>query len=278
MFDFGMFSPGSVAVVTGAASGIGLAAAHRFAAMGFKVALVDLPGDSLDRACRQLAEGGRPVMAFGCDVSDLAQVQAMAQAVQATWGDVSIVMNNAGIQPGSTVLDVHNWHKVMAVNLWGIIHGCQTFVPDMLRYGKPGLIINTGSKQGITTPPGDPAYNVAKADVKVYSEALQHQLRNMPDCALSVHLLIPGFVYTPLTANGRAEKPAAAWTPDQTIDFMMKSLSHGDFYILCPDNDVSRALDEKRIAWAAGDIVENRPPLSRWHKDYADAFRDYLKI
>jgi len=211
-------------------------------------------------------------------VSDLAQVQAMAQAVQAKWGDVSIVMNNAGIQPGSTVLDERNWQKVMAVNLWGIIHGCQTFVPDMLRYGKPGLIINTGSKQGITTPPGDPAYNVAKADVKVYSEALQHQLRNMPDCALSVHLLIPGFVYTPLTANGRAEKPAAAWTPDQTIDFMMKSLSHGDFYILCPDNDVSRALDEKRIAWAAGDIVENRPPLSRWHKDYADAFSDYLKI
>ena len=278
MFDFGMFSPGSVAVVTGAASGIGLAAAHRFAAMGFKVALVDLPGDSLDSACREVAKSGGPVMDFGCDVSDLAQVQAMAQAVQATWGDVSIVMNNAGIQPGSTVLDVHNWHKVMAVNLWGIIHGCQTFVPDMLRYGKPGLIINTGSKQGITTPPGDPAYNVAKADVKVYSEALQHQLRNMPDCALSVHLLIPGFVYTPLTANGRAEKPAAAWTPDQTIDFMMKSLSHGDFYILCPDNDVPRALDEKRIAWAAGDIVENRPPLSRWHKDYADAFSDYLKI
>ena len=278
MFDFGMFSPGSVAVVTGAASGIGLAAAHRFAAMGFKVALVDLPGDSLDSACREVAKSGGPVMDFGCDVSDLAQVQAMAQAVQAKWGDVSIVMNNAGIQPGSTVLDVHNWHKVMAVNLWGIIHGCQTFVPDMLRYGKPGLIINTGSKQGITTPPGDPAYNFAKADVKVYSEALQHQLRNMPDCALSVHLLIPGFVYTPLTANGRAEKPAAAWTPDQTIDFMMKSLSHGDFYILCPDNDVSRALDEKRIAWAAGDIVENRPPLSRWHKDYADAFSDYLKI
>lgn len=277
MFDFGVFSPGSVAVVTGAASGIGLAAAHRFAAMGFKVALVDLPGDSLDSACREVAKSGGPVMDFGCDVSDLAQVQAMAQAVQAKWGDVSIVMNNAGIQPGSTVLDERNWQKVMAVNLWGIIHGCQTFVPEMLKHGKPGLIINTGSKQGITTPPGDPAYNVAKAGVKVYSEALQHQLRNMPDCALSVHLLIPGFVYTPLTANGRAEKPEAAWMPDQTIDFMMKSLSHGDFYILCPDNDVSRALDEKRIAWAAGDIVENRPPLSRWHKDYADAFRDYLK-
>jgi NAD(P)-dependent dehydrogenase (short-subunit alcohol dehydrogenase family) len=138
------------------------------------------------------------------------------------------------------------------------------------------MIINTGSKQGITTPPGDPAYNVAKAGLKAFTEAVQHDLRNTPGCAISAHLLIPGFVFTGLTAGGRSEKPAAAWTPEQTVDFMIERLAANDFYILCPDNDVPRALDEKRILWAAGDIVENRPPLSRWHPDYAEAFKAFV--
>ena len=139
--------------------------------------------------------------------------------------------------------------------------------------GKPALIINTGSKQGITTPPGDPAYNVSKAGVKAFTEALQHELRNKEGCKVTAHLLIPGFVFTPLTASGRTEKPAAAWTPEETVEFMIQSIHAGDFYILCPDHDVSRALDERRIAWAAGDIIENRPPLSRWHPDFSERFK-----
>lgn len=95
--------------------------------------------------------------------------------------------------------------------------------------------------------------------MKVFTEALQHDLRNRPDCRISAHLLIPGFVFTELTRGERTEKPAGAWTPEQTVDFLLASLERGDFYILCPDNDVPRALDEKRIAWAAGDIIENRP-------------------
>ena len=94
---------------------------------------------------------------------------------------------------------------------------------------------------------------------------------------LSAHLLIPGFAFTGLTGKGRTEKPAGAWTPEQTIDFMMKRLSAGDFYILCPDNDVARPIDERRILWAAGDIVENRPALSRWHPDYAAAFGAFME-
>ena len=153
----------------------------------------------------------------------------------------------------------------------------QVFAPHMIERGRPGLIINTGSKQGITTPPGDPAYNVSKAGVKAFTEALQHELRNMQGNQVSAHLLIPGFVFTGLTARGRTERPAGAWTAEQTVDFMIGRIDAGDFYILCPDNDVPRQLDERRILWAAGDIVENRPPLSRWHPDYADAFAEFVK-
>ena len=143
----------------------------------------------------------------------------------------------------------------------------------MIASGRRAVIVNTGSKQGITTPPGDPAYNLSKAGVKVFTEALQHELRNIEGCKVTAHLLIPGFVFTPMTADGRTEKPAGAWTPEQTVDFMIGELSAGTFYILCPDNETSRALDERRMAWAIGDVIDNRPPLSRWHQDYADAFK-----
>lgn len=271
---------GNTAVITGGASGIGLAAALRFASAGLRVCIADLGAERLAHALHALAEAGGAanVMAIECDVSRAGDVKRLATAVDERFGGADILINNAGIQPGSAMFGPErNWERVLAVNLWGVINGTQVFVPDMIARGRPGLVINTGSKQGITTPPGDPAYNVSKAGVKVFTEALAHELRNTEGCRLTAHLLIPGFVFTPLSANGRTEKPAGAWTADQAVDFMMESLARGDFYILCPDNDVTRALDEKRIAWAAGDIVENRPPLSRWHKDYAEAFAAYLQ-
>ncbi len=272
--------PGSIAVVTGGAAGIGLAAAKRFAGLGLRVAIADLGADRLGRAAAEIgaltAAGARDVLTVEADVSREGDVRRLEAAVRDRFGGTDVLMNNAGIQPGSDILGpAENWQRVLGVNLWGVIHGTQVFLPGMLARGRPGLILNTGSKQGITTPPGDPAYNVAKAGVKAFTEALQHDLRNRPDGRLSAHLLIPGFVFTGLTAKGRAEKPAAAWTPEQTVDFMLERVAAGDFYILCPDNDVPRSLDERRILWAAGDIVENRPPLSRWHPDYAQAFEAF---
>jgi hypothetical protein len=275
-------SANNVAVITGGASGIGLAAAMRFAREGMKVCIADIGADRLKEAEAQLssaaAGGSASVMSMAVDVSNLDNVKALEAAVRQRFGGVDILMNNAGIGPGSQMFGPReNWERILAVNLWGIINGTQVFAPNMIARGRPGLIINTGSKQGITTPPGDPAYNVSKAGVKAFTEALQHELRNTEGCRISAHLFIPGFVFTGLTSRGRPEKPAAAWTPEQTVDFMIDHVSRGDFYILCPDNDVQRQLDERRILWAAGDIVENRPPLSRWHKDYGDAFAAFAK-
>ena len=269
----------SVAVVTGGASGLGLAAMRRFAELGLRVCMVDVAGEKLDQAAATLQGQGMDVLAFACDVANRADLQNLASIVTQTLGPVSVLMNNAGIQPGSTIFDdAGNWDRILAVNMGGIIAGSQIFAPAMIASGNPGLIINTGSKQGITTPPGDPAYNIAKAGVKVFTEALQHHLRNLSGCKVEARLFIPGFVFTPLTANGRIEKPAGAWTPDQTVDYLFNALDRDEFYILCPDNDVDRALDAKRVMWAAGDIAENRPPLSRWHADYGDAFNDWLKL
>jgi NAD(P)-dependent dehydrogenase (short-subunit alcohol dehydrogenase family) len=273
-----VIAAGNVAVVTGGASGIGLAACRRFAGLGMKVVIADLPGTRLDDAARVVAtdapEGAAGVLAHGTDVSRREDLAALDRAVAQRFGGIDVLMNNAGIQPGSALFSApETWHRILDVNLWGIVNGTQVLVPGMIARGRPGLVINTGSKQGITTPPGDPAYNVSKAAVKAFTEALAHELRNIPGCAVAAHLLIPGFVYTALTANGRPEKPAAAWTAEQTVEFLLESLGRGDFYVLCPDNDVSRALDEKRIAWAAGDIIENRPALSRWHPDFAERFK-----
>ena len=277
-----VFKSGNTAVITGGASGIGLAAAKTFAALGLNVAIADLGGEKLQAAGKDVAalspRGADAVATIPTDVGKLADLEILADDVAARFGNTHVVMNNAGIQGGSALFGpLEQWEKVFAVNLWGVIHGSRVFGPRLLAHSEQAVIINTGSKQGITTPPGDPAYNTAKAGVKVFTEALEHELRNAAGSKVSAHLLIPGFVFTPLAAGGRTEKPAAAWTSEQTIQFMMGSLAKGDFYILCPDNDVARSLDEKRIYWAAHDIIDNRPPLSRWHKDYGEAFKAFLE-
>ncbi len=266
----------SVAVVTGGASGIGLASATKFAGMGMRLVIVDRAEDKLAAAASDLrAAGAADVMTSAADISDRAQVEALDKEVTDRFGGTDILMNNAGIGGRSSCLGpLEDWQAILGVNLWGAIHGTQAFAPGMVARGRPGAIINTGSKQGITTPPGNPAYNVSKAALKAFSEALAHELRNTEGCRITAHLLIPGFVFTGMT--GRSEKPPAAWTADQTAAFFIECLGRGDFYILCPDNDVPRELDEKRMAWAMGDIIENRPALSRWHSDYADAFAAFI--
>lgn len=266
----------SVAVVTGGASGIGRASAARFAAMGMRVVLADRDQEKLGDVEETVRKAGAAdVMVVAVDVSDRSQVVELQAKVAERFGGTDILMNNAGIGIGSTCMgSLDAWETLLGVNLWGPIHGTQVFAPDMVSRGRPGAIINTGSKQGITTPPGNPAYNVSKAGLKAFTEALSHELRNSDGCSITAHLLIPGFVFTGIT--GLRQKPPSAWTAEQTADFFVESLNRGDFYILCPDNDVPRELDEKRMAWAVGDIIENRPALSRWHSDFTDAFAEFV--
>ncbi|QKD03171.1 SDR family NAD(P)-dependent oxidoreductase [Mesorhizobium loti] len=270
---------GNTAVITGAASGIGLAAAKRLALMGMKIVLADLGGTRLDDASRAVSAiaGDDAVLAVASDVSKADEVDRLADRAFGAFGEVSLLMNNAGVgdNPGKPWEYHDAWKRLLDINFWGVAHGVEAFAPRMLASAKPGLIVNTGSKQGITTPPGNLAYNVSKAGVKTFTEGLAHALRNEPGAHLSAHLLIPGFTYTGLT-EGATEKPAGAWTGEQVVDFMLESLVRGDFYILCPDNDVARPLDEKRMAWAIGDIIENRPALSRWHPDYKEPFAAFI--
>lgn len=270
---------GGLAVVTGAASGLGRVAALRFAEAGLGVILADLPGEALsgvEEEVRAAASEGVTILAVPADVTDPDAVTALADTAFDA-GEVAVLMNNAGIGlPTGSWEKADNWRRIIEVNLFGVMNGVHAFMPRMIAADRPAVVINTGSKQGITTPPGNPGYNVSKAGVKVLTEALAHDLREA-GAPISVHLFVPGFAYTGMIAAFIPEKPPSAWTSEQTVDHFIGRMSAGDFYILCPDNDVTPERDRRRVEWALGDIIENRPALSRWHPDYSGAFAEHEK-
>jgi len=269
-------APGRVAVITGGANGIGLAVALRCAAAGMRVCLADISDRLADAADEVARAGALDVMYRTVDVAVVAQVCAFRDAVFDRFGEVGLLMNNAAIAGGGDLFSgPGGWQQILGVNLGGIVNGVQAFVQPMVDQGKPAAIVNTGSKQGFTAPPGNTAYNVTKAAVRTLTEGLAHSLRQIAACQVSAHLLVPGFTYSAMIARHFAEKPAAAWTCDQVAEGLLSGLARRDFYIWCQDNETSRAIDERRLQWAQDDVIRNRPALSRWHPDFKDEFEAF---
>jgi NAD(P)-dependent dehydrogenase (short-subunit alcohol dehydrogenase family) len=268
-----VFSKGGVAVITGGASGIGRAAARHCAAAGMRIVLVDVDETKLTSMREEL---GNNVIAELMDVADPAAMSALAQRVEREWEAPALLMNNAAAfvagGKGGILDPLDNWQRLFAVNVLGIVNGVQAFLPRMLAAGHRARIVNTGSKQGLTNPPGNPAYNTTKAAVNAYTQNLARDLREREGAHVSAHLLIPGW-----TTTGDAVHREGAWLPEQVIAFMTEALARDDFFILCPDDETPTATDHKRILWNALDIIRSRPALSRWHPEHKDAFTAYMQ-
>ena len=273
-------SHGRTGVVTGAAGGIGFEIARRFVSAGMQVAITDVK-DTLSAAHDDLANEApdkNNVFSQICDVANPAQMTAFKNSVSERFGNVHCLVNNAGVASRGTPPweGLEALDRIMDINFKGVVHGCHAFIPDMLAHGEVGAVINTGSKQGITRPPGNYAYNLSKAAVVAYTEAVSHAFVMQENCQLAAHLLVPAFVYTPMISAFSPVKPEFAASVEETVDYLMGQLDKGAFYIICPDGETNRLIDEKRIQWAADDIIKNRPAMSRWHPDFKDEFKVFM--
>ncbi len=200
---------GKVAVVTGAASGIGRALAGRAAQEGMLVVLADIEEGALGRASAELEATGARVLAVRTDVSRAEEVEALAQKTLETFGAVHLLFNNAGVAAGTTIWEstLADWKWVLGVNLWGVIHGIHTFVPLMLKQETEGHIVNTASMAGLVSGPALGVYKVTKHGVVTLSETLYHELA-LTGSKIKVSVLCPGWVQTQIMASDR-NRPAS---------------------------------------------------------------------
>jgi len=264
-----VFAANKTALITGGASGIGLAVAQLCRKHGMKVAIVDNNTEHLAKAKETLAgDSEADVETYQIDVSKVDQWNELKDKVTKKFGEVDFLMLNAGIGAKGTWGDTEYFQKIFDTNFFGVVHGLNTFVPTIKSQDNPSAIVVTGSKQGITNPPGNPAYNASKSAVKTLAEHLSYDLKGTNT---TVHLLVPGWTFTGLSGNAPGsdkEKPEGAWFPEQVADYLYKKMEEGQFYAICPDNDVTEEMDRKRMMWSVGDIVNERQPLSRWRDEY----------
>jgi len=207
---------GRTAVLTGAGSGFGLEVARLAAQRGMKLVLVDVQPDALASAEAELRAAGAELMARRVDVSDAAQMQALADEVQRTWGAPHFLFNNAGVGSAGLVWEnsVRDWQWVLGVNLWGVVHGLRLFTPRMLDAAKAdpawrGHIVNTASMAGLLTPPNMGIYNVSKHAVVALTETLYQDLRLVSD-QIGASVLCPYFVPTGISQSQRNQPEALA--------------------------------------------------------------------
>ncbi|EFY86595.1 short chain dehydrogenase/reductase [Metarhizium acridum CQMa 102] len=265
-----VFASGSSALITGGASGVGLAIAKLCRSKGMKILLVDVNAEALQNAKKQLVgenDAESDVVTAEADVSKVHAWAELKKTATSTFGTIELLVLNAGVGTRGTWGDQEYFSKIFQTNLFGVVNGINTFLPVIQEASKtrPTSIVITGSKQGITNPPGNPAYNASKSAVKTLAEHLSWDLK---DTNTSVHLLVPGWTFTGMTRGGNTEKPAGAWAPQQVAEYLYRKMQDDKFYVICPDNDVSEETDKKRMLWSVGDIVKERPPLTRWREEW----------
>lgn len=284
-----VFRPGATALISGGASGVGFAFAQVCRKHGMNLALLDINGDQLSKAAEVLpAKSNEKTETYKMDVTSVQDWQRVRSDVESKFGGVDLLMLNAGAgfkpETHQSWEDINYFQKTMQTNLFGYINGLASFLPVVQKSTGASAVIMTGSKQGITNPPGNPAYNASKSAVKTLAEHLSHDMRSShPN--ISVHLLIPGWTFTGLSGNGgpvsdeeamKTKKPGA-WLPSQVAEYGYQKMADGKFYIVCPDNDVTEELDQARMTWGAGDWIEGRSALSRWDENFKDEAAEWIK-
>ncbi len=270
---------GRVAVVTGAADGIGRAIAGRCAEAGMRLVLADVDRGRLEVSRAELERAGAEVLGCPTDVSRAAEVEALAVATYARFGACHLLVNNAGVALGKPVWEatLADWEWVLGVNLYGVIHGVRAFVPRMLEAGEPGHVVNTASIAGLISPPGLGPYNVSKHGVVTLSESLHGDLavRGAP---IGVSVLCPAWVRTRIAESER-HRPKAERTDASRVDgvaakvgaaveeaveagiapaevarAVLDAVASGRFYILTHPHT------KKAVQIRAEDILDGRPP------------------
>lgn len=269
-----------VALVTGGANGIGYAIAERLAGLGLKVVLFDRELTDLERSIERIRKN-EPKAQCSFVHGDVTSEAALCRLEEhcEQLGPVRILVNNAAVASVAGPWNKEEvWHRVMQTNFWSVLRMQQVFVEKMIAFPGPSVIVNVGSKEGTTSLPGNSAYSVSKAALRVLTEQLAYELRER--CAhVSAHLLVPGCTFTRMTfpdLTPTTPKPKSHWRVDQVAETLVDRLSKGDFYIYCEDNEVTSDVDQFCIQWSADDIIRNRPALSRCHPEYRNEFARHL--
>jgi len=220
-----------VAVVTGAADGIGLAIARSCVQEHMRVVLADIDDKRLDVACEKLRAEGAMVVAVPTDVSDFPQVQRLAARAQEAFGRVDLLCNNAGVGVDGRLWaqPLEEWRWIFGVNFWGVVHGIQAFIPLMLAQGGPAHVVNTASLAGLNSGPGLAAYRASKHAVVSVSETLHHELR-ASNSSIQVSVLCPGLVRTRILVSGRRRAPGASQVradPTEDVEVWRRGVALG---------------------------------------------------
>src|SRR6266436_218656 len=273
---------GRVAVVTGAASGIGLALSERFAAEGMKIVMADVEMAALDTAAATVKAKAPAVLAVRVDVSRAEDVERLARETYAVFGAAHVVCNNAGVAVIGAVHEhsLADWQWVMGVNLWGVIHGVRAFVPRMLAGGDEGHIVNTASMAGLTTAPFMSVYDVTKHGVVALSESMYKEAQ-VTGSPIGVSVVCPGLIDTNIMRSSRnrpealaeegkagpmaqafgqnlGDRLAGGYPPSEVAEQVVQGIRDGRFYIVPAQPEVKSAISVR-----AHDLLELQNPTVR---------------